>query len=57
MEECKASVKVKVEHLLFHAKQMFGYSKVRYRSLARNENRLALLLGFANLLRAQSCTA
>ncbi len=35
--------------------QMFGYGKVRYRSLAKNKNRLALLLGFANLLRAESC--
>ena len=55
MEECKSSVRGKVEHMFFYVKQMFGYSKVRYRSLAKNENRLALLLGFANLLRAESC--
>ena len=55
MEGCKSSVRAKVEHVFFHVKQMFGYSKVRYRSLAKNENRLALLLGFANLLRAESC--
>ena len=55
MEECKSSVRAKVEHMFFYVKQMFGYSKVRYRSLAKNENRLALLLGFANLLRAESC--
>ena len=41
--------------LFFYVKQMFGYGKVRYRSLGKNENRLALLLGFANLLRAESC--
>ena len=55
MEECKSSVRAKVEHVFFYVKQMFGYSKVRYRSLGKNENRLALLLGFANLLRAESC--
>ena len=36
---------------------MFGYAKVRYQGLGKNENRLALLLGFANLLRAESCLA
>ena len=55
MEECKSSVRAKVEHVFFYVKQMFGYGKVRYRSLSKNENRLALLLGFANLLRAESC--
>ena len=39
LEGCKASVR----------------AKVRYRGLGKNENRLALLLGFANLLRAESC--
>ena len=28
----------------------FGYAKVRYRGLAKNRHRIALLLGFANLL-------
>ena len=28
----------------------FGYAKVRYRGLAKNTQRIALLLGFANLL-------
>ena len=55
MEACKSSVRAKVEQVFFYVKQMFGYGKVRYRSLAKNENRLALLLGFANLLRAESC--
>ena len=54
MEECKSSVRAKVEHLFFYMKQMFGYNKTRYRGLAKNENRLALLLGFANLLRGES---
>ncbi len=32
------------------AKQRFGYAKVRYRGLAKNRQRIALLLGFANLM-------
>ncbi len=55
MEACQSSVRAKVEQVFFSVKQMFVYGKVRYRSLAKNENRLALLLGFANLLRAESC--
>ncbi len=55
MEACQSSVRAKVEQVFFSVKQMFDYGKVRYRSLAKNENRLALLLGFANLLRAESC--
>jgi len=55
MEGCKASARAKVEHLFFYVKQMFGYNKTPYRGLAKNENRLALLLGVANLLRGESC--
>ncbi len=55
MEEWKSSVRAKVEYVFFHVKQMFGYGKVGDHSLGKNENRLALLLGFANLLRAESC--
>ena len=55
MEECKSSVRAKGEHVFFYVNQMLGYRKVRYRSLGKNENRLALLLGFAHLLRAESC--
>ncbi len=55
MEACKSSVRAKVEQVFFSVKQMFVYGKVRYRTLRKNENRLALLLGFANLLRAESC--
>ena len=55
MEHCKAIVRAKVEHPFLYIKKIFGYSKVRYRGLAKNENRLALLLGFANLMRSESC--
>ncbi len=37
MEVCKSSVRTKVEHVFFSVKQMFGYGKVRHRSLAKNE--------------------
>ena len=50
MEACKSSVRAKVEQVFFYVKQMFGY-----RSLEKKENRLALLLGFASLLRAEFC--
>ncbi len=48
-------MRAKVEQVFFHVKQMFGQGKVGYHSLGKNENRLALLLGFANLLRAECC--
>lgn len=47
-----ASVRAKGEHPFLTVKQRFGYSKVRYRGLAKNRERLALLLGLGNLLRA-----
>jgi len=52
-EKTKASIRAKVEHVFFYVKQMFGYNKVRYRGLEKNTNRLYLLAGFTNLLRAE----
>jgi len=52
-ERVKASMRAKVEHPFFYVKRMFGYSKVRYRGLKKNTERISLLLGFANLLRAE----
>ena len=52
-ERRKASVRAKVEHPFLYVKRHFGYAKVRYRGLEKNHQRLALLLGFANLLRAE----
>ncbi len=49
-EKAKASIRAKVEHPFLYVKRVFGYSKVRYRGLAKNTERLSLLLGFANLL-------
>ena len=49
-EKLKASARAKVEHPFRYIKQVFGYSKVRYRGLAKNSNRLHLLAAFSNLL-------
>ena len=51
-ERRKASVRAKVEHPFLYVKRHFWYAKVRYRGLEKNHQRLALLLGFTNLLRA-----
>ncbi len=52
-EKDKASVRDKVEHPFLKLKRTFGYGKVRYRGLAKNVERLALLLGLGNLLAAE----
>lgn len=52
-EKTKASVRAKVEHCFYRIKRQFGYDKVRYRGLEKNTNRLYLLAGFTNLLRAE----
>lgn len=53
-EKIKASVRAKVEHAFFYIKRVFHYSKVRYRGLAKNTNRLYVLAGLTNLLRMKS---
>lgn len=50
-EKTKASVRAKVEHPFLDVKRIFGYDKVRYRGLAKNHERLAMLLGLSNLMR------
>ena len=56
-ERKKASVRAKVEHPFLDLKRIFGYAKVRYRGLAKNTERMALLLGLSNLKRAQTLLA
>ncbi len=57
-ERRKASVRAKVEHPFLYVKRHFGYAKVRHRGLAKNTQRIAVLLGFTNLLIAgRSATA
>ena len=53
LEKAKASVRAKVEHPFLRLKRLFGYGKVRYRGLAKNTERLALLFGLGNLLTAE----
>ena len=52
-ERVKASIRAKVEHPFLDVKGGFGYGKVRYRGLAKNTERLAMLLGLSNLKRSQ----
>ena len=52
-EKVKASVRAKVEHPFLKVKRRFGYTKVRYRGLAKNVERLAMLFGLGNLLTAE----
>ncbi len=49
-ERRKASVRARVEHPFLYVKRHFGYAKVRYRGLAKNTQRNAVLLGLTNLL-------
>lgn len=53
VERMKASIRAKVEHPFLTIKRIFGYSKVRYRGLQNNHNRLIVLAAFTNLLRAR----
>ncbi len=43
-------MRAKVEHPFLYLKRRFGYARVRYRGLAKNRQRIALLPGFANLM-------
>ena len=52
-EKLKASVRAEVEHPFLKVKRVFGCARVRYRGLAKNMHRLAMLLGLGNLLTAE----
>ena len=52
-EKAKARVRARVEHPFRIVKRVFGCDMVRYRGLDKNVQRLALLLGFSNLMIAQ----
>ena len=49
-ERRKASIRAKVQHPFLWVKGRPGYTKVRCRGLAKNTQRLALLLGLTNLI-------
>ena len=42
-----------MEHPFLKVKRVFGYAKLRYRGLAKNRERLALLFGLGNLVTAE----
>jgi transposase, IS5 family len=45
----KSRVRAKVEHSIGVVKRVFGFSKVRYRGLAKNANRVFVACALANL--------
>lgn len=50
IESRKASIRAKVEHPYLILKRDFGFTKTRYRGLAKNLNRLQVAMASANLL-------
>jgi IS5 family transposase len=54
-----SSIRARVEHLFRIVKRQFGYTKVRYRGMAKNAAQVAMLIGLANLyaLRRRLVTA
>ncbi|THU02725.1 transposase, partial [Lampropedia puyangensis] len=44
-----ASVRAKVEHAFRIIKQQLGSTKVRYRGIAKNDNKLQTMFALANL--------
>jgi IS5 family transposase len=53
LEDLKASIRAKVEHLLRVIKRQFGYVKVRYRGLMKNTAQLHTLFALSNLWMAR----
>jgi IS5 family transposase len=49
LEHLKASVRSRVEHPFRVIKRQFGYTRVRYRGLARNTAQLHMLFALANI--------
>jgi len=55
IEKAKASIRAKVEHPFHVIKNLFGYRKVRYKGLARNQAQLFTLFALGNLVLAGRC--
>ena len=53
LEHLKASIRAKVEHPFRVIKRQFGFTKVRYRGLAKNTAALMTLFALSNLWMAQ----
>lgn len=54
-EKTKASIRAKVEHPFHVIKNLFGYRKVRYKGLTKNQAQLFSLFALANLVLAGRC--
>lgn len=52
-ESCKASMRAKVKHPFRVVKRQFGYTKVRYRGLAKNGAQVLTLFALSNLWMAR----
>lgn len=48
-EKAKAQIRAFVEHPFHVVKNVFGYRKLRYRGLAKNDSRMQILFGLANI--------
>jgi len=57
IERLKAQVRAKGEHAFRVVKRQFGYTKVRYRGLAKNTTRLRTLFALAHLWMARRACA
>jgi IS5 family transposase len=53
VEKMKAGIRAKVEHPLRVIKRQFGFTKLRYRGLAKNTAQLATLFALSNLWMAR----
>lgn len=53
LEQVKASIRAKVKHPFRVLKRQFGYTKVRYRGLAKNTAQLVTLFALSNLWMAR----
>ena len=53
VEKMKASIRAKVEHPFWVIKQQFGFTKVRYRGLAKNTAQIVTLFALSNLWMAR----
>ena len=53
IEKMKASIRAKVEHPFRVLKRQFGFTKVRYRELAKNTAQIVTLFALSNLWMAR----
>lgn len=53
IERTKASIRAKVEHPFRVIKCQFGFTKARYRGLAKNDSQLSMLFALSNLFQAR----